>query len=163
VIYLYFSRRKDFYITSMQKKRNTLKEQIMKHKNLIFVAIAVLALASYVIPFGSVATQVSGQSYENLVEQDIDQEANDNKNSDIDQEAENNAEFTNSNNNDLDQDIDQEANDNKCCSDIDQDAENNADFTNSDNNDADQDIDQEANDNFNSDIDQDAENNVEFH
>jgi len=145
----------------MQKIRNNLKEQIMKHKNLIFVAVAVVALASYMIPFGSVAI-VSGQSYDNVVDQDIDQEANDNRFSDIDQDAENNAEFTNSNNNDLDQDIDQEANDNKCCSDIDQDAENNAEFTNSDNNDVDQDIDQEANDNKGSDIDQDAENNVSF-
>ncbi|MGC1132056.1 MAG: hypothetical protein WA941_04490, partial [Nitrososphaeraceae archaeon] len=45
-----------------------MKEQTKTHKNLLFVAITAAALVSLVVPLSNVA-QVSGQSYENLVDQ----------------------------------------------------------------------------------------------
>jgi hypothetical protein len=53
-----------------------MKEQIKTPKNLLFVAISAAALVSLVAPLSNVA-QVSGQSYENLVEQIERQSATD--------------------------------------------------------------------------------------
>lgn len=38
-----------------------MKEHIGTHRNIVFTAIAIIALASYVIPFSSIIVPVSGQ------------------------------------------------------------------------------------------------------